>query len=170
MGKSWEVLRNRLLMYLSPHGAVSEFCRKTGLARSGVDRWLLPKEKGGGSPNIENLDAIADALGITPWDLIKPENEETISLEEHFKALESYSKAQRASTDALERANTLCQAQAKELHGYKQQLSDPFIREMVSLLASLDETERRGLLMQIRLTVEGKAMLGKGSMPNRKKA
>jgi transcriptional regulator with XRE-family HTH domain len=70
MAKSWDLLRNRLKKALSPHGAVSEFCRRTGFARSGVDRWMHNEN----IPKLDNLDVIAEGLGVNPWDLIKPES------------------------------------------------------------------------------------------------
>lgn len=65
MGKSAEIFLKRFKEAMTPHGAVAEFCRKAGLSRTAVDNWLK-----GGVPSIENIDKIADALGITPAELI----------------------------------------------------------------------------------------------------
>lgn len=63
-----DIFREKLRSALSQYGAVSEFCRQTGIGRTAVDRWL--KDEGG--PSIESLDKIAEALGTTPDQLIKP--------------------------------------------------------------------------------------------------
>lgn len=68
MGNSWELLRKRLLLLRDHHGAVAEFCRKTGLNRQTVENWLDGKSAAG----IENLDRIAGALGREPWQLLAP--------------------------------------------------------------------------------------------------
>lgn len=59
----------RLNEQLAPHGAVSEFCRKTGFARATVDRWLAAER----APELEQLEFVAQALGKEPWQLIAPE-------------------------------------------------------------------------------------------------
>lgn len=68
MSKSWEILRNKLKDNLSAYGSVSQFCRMTGFSRTAVDNWLNNTS----SPNIENLDVIADALGQDPAELLQP--------------------------------------------------------------------------------------------------
>ena len=65
-----ERLRNILNARLEQRGSVAEFCRKTGLARNTVESWLA----GISSPNVRNLDTIAEALGVQPWALIKPDD------------------------------------------------------------------------------------------------
>ena len=69
MTKLSNLLRNRLKAALDRRGAVAEFVRKVGVSRTGVENWLAGKS----SPNIENLESIAEALGVQPWELIKPE-------------------------------------------------------------------------------------------------
>jgi len=69
MPESNEIFRHRLALRLQGHGAVADFCRKTGLSRSAVDLWL----SGDRSPTLKNLDLAASALDVRPWDLIMPE-------------------------------------------------------------------------------------------------
>lgn len=73
LGKTWELLKERLKRDLAPHGAVSEFARRANVNRSTVDKWL---EKDGNVPSLDSLDAIAKGLGKPPWELIKPEGAE----------------------------------------------------------------------------------------------
>lgn len=44
-----------------------ELHKATGLARNSIDGYLA-----GACPDLDALDAIADALGVKPWDLIRP--------------------------------------------------------------------------------------------------
>ncbi len=69
MSNTLDLLIKRLKPDLSEHGAVSKFCRKTGFSRTAVDKWL----KGMSAPTVDSLDQIAEALGIQPWELIRPE-------------------------------------------------------------------------------------------------
>lgn len=73
MGKSWESLRKRLLFLKEVHGGIAEFCRVTGLSRSGVDKWF--QDESPSAPNMDSLDAIAHALGIEPWEAVLSEEE-----------------------------------------------------------------------------------------------
>lgn len=66
--ESSKVFRDRLAKALEGHGARSEFCRKTGIARSGLERWL----EGEGTVSLESLDRAAKGLGLAPWELLKP--------------------------------------------------------------------------------------------------
>lgn len=66
------LLLRRLREAVEPHGAVSEFCRKTRLPRKTVDNWLI----GRSLPSLENLETIATGLGVAPWQLLKPEGAE----------------------------------------------------------------------------------------------
>ena len=74
VSKSWDLLRKRMNEKLAPHGAVSEFCRVTGFSRQGVDKWL-----GGETiPSMDKIDKIAEALGLQPWELIKPQGADSL--------------------------------------------------------------------------------------------
>lgn len=68
MNKTLELFRKRLLERLTPHGAVAEFCRISGISRSSVQRW-----EEGAAPTLDLLEPIARGLGTTPWELLKPE-------------------------------------------------------------------------------------------------
>lgn len=61
MPSLWESLRNRLLALRGTHGAVAEFCRKSGYPRQTVEAWL----SGQSVPSADKLDPIAEALGIS---------------------------------------------------------------------------------------------------------
>ena len=71
MGKYQDYFVKLLNEKLAAHGSVSEFCRKGNLNRSTVENWL-----GGRSPSIENLERIAETLGITPDQLLCPPGRE----------------------------------------------------------------------------------------------
>lgn len=73
--KTWDLLRKRLILNLEPHGAVSEFSRKTGFSRAGVDKWLNNLSV----PKIDVLDKFADALDQKPWQLIQPDEDKAHS-------------------------------------------------------------------------------------------
>lgn len=69
MADSLEHFYHVLRTKLSAHGAVADFCRKTGITRSQVDGWI---RDGVGAPGIDRMDLIASGLGIEPWELLKP--------------------------------------------------------------------------------------------------
>ncbi len=71
MIESLELFHSRLAERLKAHGAVAEFCRKTGFSRSLVDRWI----DGVGAPALDSLDKVAHGLGVPAWELIKPEGD-----------------------------------------------------------------------------------------------
>jgi len=56
---------------MKERGAVADFCRKTGFSRASIQRW-----EAGQYPTLETLERIAEGLGTTAWDLIKPETAE----------------------------------------------------------------------------------------------
>jgi transcriptional regulator with XRE-family HTH domain len=130
MVKSWDVLRNRLIQSLTAHGAVSEFCRKIGVSRTAVDKWL----KNQSSPNIENLDAIADALNSKPWDLIKPESEPL--------------QKPHSLQDCLTAVNNAALGKSQSISPTKEE--DPVMQEILSLLASLNESKRMHAIKFLR--------------------
>jgi transcriptional regulator with XRE-family HTH domain len=69
MSKAPEVLRKRIAALYSDFGRIAEVVRKTGLSRRVLEKW----RDGESSPSIENLERLADALGVQPWELIKPD-------------------------------------------------------------------------------------------------
>ena len=72
--KSVKVLRKRLTDSLAKHGEVVALARKTGINRGTIDKWIA----GESVPNLDFLDQLAEGLGATPWELIKPDNEESL--------------------------------------------------------------------------------------------
>ena len=70
MGKASESFKKRIAAATGPHGALSDFCRKTGLGRNTVERWIFE----GVSPTLENLERAAEGMGMQAWELIKPED------------------------------------------------------------------------------------------------
>lgn len=54
---------------LSEHGARADFCRKSGISRAALEFWLASDR----IPRLDQLDRIAAALGVQPWELLKPE-------------------------------------------------------------------------------------------------
>jgi transcriptional regulator with XRE-family HTH domain len=70
MHKSWDAFRKRLAEYLKPHGAVSEFSRKTGISRGTLDNWLDDEKPT--APTLEFLDKVAEGMGVDPRTLISP--------------------------------------------------------------------------------------------------
>jgi transcriptional regulator with XRE-family HTH domain len=62
------LLLKRLQVALEPHGALSEFCRKTRLPRKTVENWL-----NGTTIPTTAVDTIAEGLGTPTWELLKPE-------------------------------------------------------------------------------------------------
>ena len=89
------ILRDRL----SEYGAVSEFSRKSGFSRTTVDNWLSGKA----SPTVESLAAIAAALELEPWELLKPPGEDP-QLEELIRVFRRLDKRERAHAVALLKA------------------------------------------------------------------
>jgi transcriptional regulator with XRE-family HTH domain len=67
MANSFDTFRTRVSKMLESRGAKAELCRKTGIPRSALDRWL----NGENEPSMSNLDRIAEALGFEPWQLIQ---------------------------------------------------------------------------------------------------
>lgn len=59
---------NRIYAISKTRGAVAELVRKTGISRQTVDRWIA----GTHAPDLHQLDAIANALNISPADLLDP--------------------------------------------------------------------------------------------------
>lgn len=69
MSRTSSILFDRLREHLEPHGAVSEFSRKTGIPRRNLDNWLS-----GTAIPVEAIDTIAAGMGVEPWELLKPPN------------------------------------------------------------------------------------------------
>lgn len=68
MYRSPELLAKALNLALSSHGSIADFCKKAGFTYPTVQHWRNLER----SPTLENLDRIAMALGVQPWELIKP--------------------------------------------------------------------------------------------------
>lgn len=80
----------KLRKLLNPRGAKAEFCRKTGMARGLLDAYLAGNSK----PGLDQIDKFAEALGVQPWDLIKPDDSigTKIDTKETGQALELLSR------------------------------------------------------------------------------
>jgi transcriptional regulator with XRE-family HTH domain len=138
----WDILRNKLIALRDQYGAVADFVRKTGFSRTTVENWLDNKN----IPNVETLGKIAFGLNCEPWELIKPAcstQAPTIPLDEHIKTLEVFAHAQASTKEALDRVNASYQKQAE-------QLSDPNIKEAISILSTLDDEHCRRALIAIK--------------------
>ena len=68
MSNTADLIINRLREAFQQHGAVAEFCRKSGLPRRTVDNWMAKRSY----PGLDSLDAIAKGLDLQPWELLKP--------------------------------------------------------------------------------------------------
>jgi hypothetical protein len=66
MSDSANLLLKRLQSAVEPHGALAEFCRKSGLPRKTVENWL-----NGTTIPTTALDAIAVGMETTPEDLLR---------------------------------------------------------------------------------------------------
>jgi transcriptional regulator with XRE-family HTH domain len=149
MGKSSEAFKKNLQAILDSRQIKKiELHRKTGLARNSIDGYL-----GNAVPDLNAVDKIAEALDVSSLDLIKPEYElpnSTVPLEQHVQTIE-------ALNTTLQRANALCQAQAKELKELREgkapspsQDLKPLYQEFISLLSSLNEGQQQAFLIQLR--------------------
>lgn len=69
MPKSLNLIKNRLSGYFKERGAKAEIRKKTGFSGSQLDRYI----SGESDLGVEQLDRLAEALGIQPWELIKPD-------------------------------------------------------------------------------------------------
>lgn len=72
MSKLTKLFVENILTRIDYHGGVADLARKTGLARATIDKWLRDEQ----SPNLENVEIIAKALGVGAWELLKPEESE----------------------------------------------------------------------------------------------
>lgn len=93
MPKSMDLLSKKLEEACKVHPKV-EIRRKTGFSGSQIDRYIERKSV----PTLDNLDVIAKALGVAPWELIKPDNAlptpapVTPTLQDLFKVIEGQEK------------------------------------------------------------------------------
>lgn len=69
MSNALEQLRKRLNLFCQKRGAKAEIRAKTGFSASQLDRYI----SGETVPGVDQLEKIAEALGVQPWELIKPE-------------------------------------------------------------------------------------------------
>lgn len=129
MPNTVDFLMKRIKIYFAPHGVVADFCRKTGIHRNTVEGWLST----GHPPKLEKLDRIAEGMGITLWDLLKPEGEEK-KVSPRLEALLKVIQDQEARIQELE-AGT--KTETKE--------SDPLIREFPENWNKLEHRDRRKL-------------------------
>ncbi len=76
MSQSAKHLLNLLRAATKPYGSISELARKAALKPPQLQRYL----SGETSPSLETLDRLAEALGIHPWEMIKPTQTEEVRL------------------------------------------------------------------------------------------
>jgi transcriptional regulator with XRE-family HTH domain len=79
--KSAKLLVNRIKGALSEHGAVSDFCKKTGISRTAVNSWLDGKTV----PSLGNLDAIADYFRVSAQELVSSEKPLSATLPQDWR-------------------------------------------------------------------------------------
>jgi len=133
-GKSAELLVNVIEKKVKPYGAASEFCRKTGISRTALEKWLKRQS----IPTLNTLDKIAEAEALEPWQLIKPDGAEEISKDKYARDIDYY-KNQIAE---LKAKTTYLEARIRNVE------SDigPFARELIELTPTLDDRQM-GLLL-----------------------
>lgn len=139
MPKSLEELRNRLSALRERHGAVAEFCRKAGFNRQTVENWLDGKS----APGMENIDRIADALGVEAWRLIMPAGEEAVPRSELERTADQLRKTQ-AALDALLAAKPELSANWRRLIGAFGVLDDAEAECVFRLLTQSRRDAERG--------------------------
>jgi transcriptional regulator with XRE-family HTH domain len=168
MGKYLEAFKIRLKEVFDA-GKISqaELHRKTGISGSMINRYLK-----GAEPGLCSIELIAEALECDPRDLIKPEGESektTISVDEHLKTLEMYIQAQQSTQEALQKANGLCQKQAKQIQELESKLSEPALQKILSVLSTLDDSQKRSVLRHAEMLKRtGASSSGGGTIENTK--
>lgn len=65
---SWDLLRFKLVELSKERGFKAELARKMGVAPSLIQNYV----DGNRTPGLDQLDKFAAALGVQPWELIKP--------------------------------------------------------------------------------------------------
>lgn len=96
MGKSSEALREKLrAAFETKAPSKMELHRKTGIPRPSIDGYLR-----GAVPDLDALDAIADALDTTPWELLRPPGAQPTPVERDHELAECY---RRVAQDAARR-------------------------------------------------------------------
>lgn len=68
MTKATETLAKYLKKALDKHGAKAELARKSGVHPNSIDSYVDLKT----SPTLEQIERMANALGVQPWELIRP--------------------------------------------------------------------------------------------------
>lgn len=95
MASSRELLVKRLSGLFAQHGSASDFCRRTGIPRATLENWL----KRGMAPDLDSLDKIAEGLGLTAAELIRPPND---AQDDITKLQTDLERVQEALNTALE--------------------------------------------------------------------
>lgn len=95
-----EIFRKKLSAATAGHGVRAEVCRKAGIARNTIERWI----SGESSPTIDGLDSLADALDMKPWQLIQADDEETVPKAKYTADVLAQIKNARTLQDQLEAA------------------------------------------------------------------
>jgi transcriptional regulator with XRE-family HTH domain len=73
MTQGTEFLKAFLKQHFEAHGAIADFCRKKGVGRNTVKRWI----SGETSPDVRELEMLASYFEVEIWELIHPKNAPT---------------------------------------------------------------------------------------------
>lgn len=142
MSNASEVFSKKLGDLLAPHGAVTEFCKKTGLNRATVDNWL----HGRTPPNVSKLQEVADALGVEPWEMIHPRPSELLEKNEFLSAMD------KAASDIAELESEIRQLKAAnkaldaEVQSIRASTATGIKAQLILALSTVDEAEARALM------------------------
>jgi transcriptional regulator with XRE-family HTH domain len=129
--KPAELLKKRLSEAFDKHGAVADFCRKTGFSRGAAENW----RQGTQVPTVDKLGPIAEALGTTPAELLSEGPPKTHTLEDCLRAV-----AEAATGKALPQPT---------------KLEVPLIpKDILDDLATLPRADRDNILKTLRISVE----------------
>lgn len=154
-----KLLIEKLSKLLEKRGAKSEFCRKTGISRSLLEKWLGYDS----SPGMESIDKIASALGTTPWDLVRPHHEAVVPIELYVQVTEAMVQKEKEYEAQLRRFERLTVAQDQEIEELKRKLPEqpsPVpagspIENLVAALLCLNESQLNTALFAIRGVLDG---------------
>lgn len=130
--------------------------------------WNIENRKKG--VGFDTINKLAQVFGCQETDLVRPSYEpgaSTIPIQEHLDAMEFQFKFVEGMKLVLDRANALCQRQAKELEILCSK--DPLIKEIDLILPTFDQSQKRGVLRYvegIKRATEAAAVKGKGKKIN----
>ncbi len=70
MPNSAELFKKRIVQLASKHGFKAELARKMGVSPTAIQDYFTGER----TPGLDQLDKFAEALGISPWELITPDD------------------------------------------------------------------------------------------------